>query len=176
MGGDATWAQGPTLSVWIYDSPRGASAGKVRLARLSQRKAVVVLDAATVMWIKGAHRPRIGRSHPRRESRAQDRSPLDVLLSRLVLPAEAGPDQLSTLAEELRGTGLSEEFLRALKESFAPDASALLVLSLAADISEVQAVVERGRARGDVRYLHATMTSEELAALELAARADAPHG
>lgn len=174
MGGGAAWADGPALSVWIYDSPRGAAAGKVRLARLSQRRAVVVLDAATVTWIKGAHRPRIGRPHARTATSVKHMSPLDVLLRQLMAPAEDGADQVLTLADELRAAGLSEEFLRELAATFAPDASALLVLSLAADFDEVQAVVERGRARGDVRYLHVTLTEEEVAALELAARAHAP--
>jgi len=181
MGGDeARWAGGPALSVWIYDSPRGASAGKLRLARLSQRRAVVVLDAATVTWIRGAHRPRIGHSHPRTATSAEDRSPLEVLLGRLMWPAEGesegGSDRFSALARELRATGLDEGFLRQLRESFVPDVSALVVLSLEADFEEVQTVVERGRARGDVRYLHVTLTNEQLSALELLAHAYARDG
>lgn len=175
MGGGATWADQPTLSVWIYDSPRGASAGKVRLERLRQRRAVVVLDAATVMWIKGAHRPRIGRPHARTAT-AKDRSPLGAFLGRLMFPTEPAVDHVRGLASELRATGLSEAFLRELRGSFVPEASALLVLSLAADFDEVQAAIERGRARGDVRYLHVTLTDAELTALELVAHGRLPDG
>jgi hypothetical protein len=119
------------------------------------------------MWIKGAHRPRLGRPHAPPTGSVKDRSPLDVFLSRLIFPSKAGGDHVSTLAGELQATGLGEDFLRELKESLVPDMSALLVLSLAADFHEVQAVVERGRARGDVRHLHVTLTGEELTALEL---------
>lgn len=188
------WTEGPALSVWTYDSPRGAAAGKVRLERLSQRGAVVVVDVATVIWIRGAHRPRIGRPQLGTTSLESRRSTLEVLLGRLVFwPHGAAPDMpggvpedvpadvpagasdgLADLARELAGTGLTEEFLRRVRAGFLPDSSALIVLSRVADFREVELVVQRGRARGDVRLAHLPLTAAGLAALEAFARGDPP--
>lgn len=170
MGADVAWTDGPTLSVWIYDSPRGAAAGKLRLERLSHRGAVTVLDAATVTWIRGAHRPRIGRPHARTVRRASHHSCLHVLLEQLIASGQGG-DDVSALARRLRRAGLSEEFLRELREALTSDSSVLLVLSLAADFDEVQAVIERGRTRGDVRYALVSLSKEQLAELRTLARA-----
>lgn len=166
MSADTVWTEGPTLSVWIYDSPRGAAAGKVRLERLSQRGAVVVVDVATVTWVRGAHRPRIGRPHLDTTFGSSRRSPLEVLLGRLMFPAPQVADNARELARELRPTGLGEDFLQEVGEAFVPDASALVVLSRVADFDEVRLVIERGRARGDVRLLHAFLTPDGITSLE----------
>jgi uncharacterized membrane protein len=166
MSADTAWTQGPTLSVWIYDSPRGAAAGKVRLERLSQRGAVVVVDVATVTWVRGAHRPRIGRPHVDPGFGATRRSPLEVLLGRLMFPGPGIGDNARELGRDLCGVGIGEDFLREMGESFVPDASALVVLSREADVGDVRLVIERGRARGDVRLMHASLAADGIASLE----------
>ena len=166
MSSDTGWAEGPTLSVWVYDSPRGAAAGKLRLERLSQRGAVTVVDVATVTWVRGAHRPRIGRPHVDPGFSATRRSPLEVLLGRLMFPGPDTADNARELGRDLAGTGLGEDFLRELGESLVPDASALVVLSREVDFGEVRLVIERGRARGDVRLLHALLADDGITRLE----------
>lgn len=166
MDSDTAWTEGPTLSAWMYDSPRGAAAGKVRLDRLSQRGAVVVVDAVTVTWVRGAHRPRIGRPHVGTMLAASRRSPLEVLLGLLMFPHAATAEGLCRLTSELCGSGVTEEFLQRLREGFVPDTSALVVLTRGADIEEVQQVIERGRARGDVRLLHVPLAPDGLPVLE----------
>ncbi|SFC56677.1 Uncharacterized membrane protein [Nocardioides terrae] len=173
MDSDAVWTEGPALSAWIYDSPRGAAAGKVRLERLSQRGAVVVVDAATVTWVKGAHRPRIGRPHVATMMRANRTSPLEVLLGHLVFPSAGSLDGPAGLDSALHGTQLTEDFLLALRAGFAPDTSTLLVLSSDAAFDEVQVVIERGRARGDVRLLHTPLGVGGMAALDAFAHTSA---
>jgi uncharacterized membrane protein len=173
MDSDTAWTKGPTLSAWIYDSPNGAAAGKVRLQRLSQRGAIVVVDAVTVTWVRGAHRPRIGRPHGGTMQAAIRRSPLEVLLGRLMFPHGA-LDGVADLASALHGSGLNEEFLRRLRERFVPDTSALLVLTRWADFDEVQLVIGRGRARGDVELFYAPLTETGLPALEALTHRNAP--
>lgn len=165
METDSAWTNGPTLSAWVYDSPRGAAAGKVRLGRLSQRGALVVVDAATVTWVHGAHRPRIGPLHHGAVLGPSRRSPVEVLLGRLLFQ-HGCRDRVGDLVRELAGSGVGEEFLQALLDGFVPDASALVVLTRSADLDEVQLVIERGRARGDVRLLHATLRDGGIEALE----------
>lgn len=167
---DPAWSEGPTLSAWIYDSPRGAVAGKLRLDRLSRRGAVTVVDAATLTWVRGAHRPLLGWLHQGGALGPARRSPLQVLLGRLILQP-GRDDPVPALVRELAGSGLEEPFLRALRDGFAPDGSALLVLSRRADLEAVQLVIERGRARGDVRLLLTPLAPDGLGLLaELAHR------
>ena len=162
---DADWVSGPALSVWRYDSPRGAAAGEMRLTQLRRRGAVDVLDATTVTWAKGAHRPRIrhSRSVP---GGPPSSSPLVALLVRLLDPDPAHEDAVPDLAERLNGTGIDEGLLQEVREFLAPDTSALLVISTDANLADVQAVIERGRARGDVRLLHAPLTEDGLVILQ----------
>ena len=173
MISDTGWAEGPTLSVWVYDSPRGAAAGKLRLERLSQRGAVVVVDVATVTWVRGAHRPRIGRPHLDPTYSATRRSPLEVLLGRLMFPGPDMADNARELGRDLTGTGLEEDFLREMARSLVPDASALVVLARQADFGEVRLVIERGRARGDVRLMHAFLSADGITRLEALAHRSA---
>lgn len=166
MNVDAAWMEGPALSAWIYDSPKGAAAGRVRLNRLSRRGAVVVIDAATVSWVQGAHRPRIG--FPRIEwmTGATPGSALGAVLGRLLFPGHASADHVHQLALELRGTGLDEPFLARLCEAIEPGSSVLLVLSREAEFHDVELVIERGVARGDVRLLRTSLNDQQLTVLE----------
>ncbi len=168
MSPDTGWATGPTLSAWIYDSPRGAAAGQVRLHRLCRRGAVTVVDAATVMWARGAHRPRIGYLPTGAPAGGRRGSPLGVLLERLMVSADpANPtDAVVSMARQLSGIGLGADFLRGLRLALVPDTSGLLVLSRSADLDQVQVVIERGVARGDVRLLHAVLGRDAPAVLE----------
>jgi uncharacterized membrane protein len=158
------WTDGTTLSAWVYDSPRGAAAGEVRLSRLRRRGAVDMADAVTVTWVPGAHRPRVGHTRSGPTDLPSD-SPLARLLVRLTSPDDETCDIVSDLARKLCGSGLDEHFLRQLREALRPGSSALLVLSRHANLDDVQLVVERGRARGDVRLLYALLTNEALTIL-----------
>ncbi|GAB7007020.1 hypothetical protein JCM18899A_44930 [Nocardioides sp. AN3] len=170
---DSTWTEGPTLSAWWYDSPRGAVAGKLRLDRLVQRGAVIAVDVATATWVGGAHRPRVGNGHGGLMLGASRSSPLEVLLSLVLSHPRMSDGELRELMHEIGRTGITEGFLRELRDGLVPDSSALVVLSLGADVEAVQEVIERGRARGDVRLLHTPIDPDGLADLEHFARRSA---
>ena len=70
----------PALTVWCYGTPLGATAGSVRLRRLEQARALEVIDAITVSWAPGAHRPRVTRLWPPPEVTAREPSVLVALL------------------------------------------------------------------------------------------------
>jgi uncharacterized membrane protein len=165
MHSDTDWMLRPTMTVWVYDSPMGAAAGKVRLDRLCHRGSVTVEDAVTVTWVRGAHRPRIGPLRSETTGGATRGSTIGALLDHLLFPS-AEDDGVSLLASQLRGTGLDAAFLDEIKQALVPDSSALLVLSSGADLDAVRAVIERGAVRGDVRLLHAYLTTGALETLE----------
>ena len=159
MRAEDTWTTTPTLTVWAYDSPRGASAGQVRLRRLHRQGAVTVEDALTASWVRGAHRPLIEHVRLGPMTRRADVSPLGALLA-LLLDPPTGREAASLSEQYLGRTGLSEPFLAEVRRSLVPDASAMLVLSSRADFDAVRQVIERGIARGDVRLLHAILTTD----------------
>ncbi|TCI97619.1 DUF1269 domain-containing protein [Aeromicrobium sp. IC_218] len=157
-----------SLTVWHYDTAMGAAAGEVRLKDLQQRGAVTVLDALTVMWVKGAHQPRVGHLRHATATAASKGSVLGlvvgVVLAGPVVGAAAGAG-IAGLAQRLRGTGIDHDFLQELRERLTPGTSALVVLSTDADLDEVREVVERGRARGDVTLMHAQLSDDAPSAL-----------
>jgi uncharacterized membrane protein len=161
-------ARASTLTVWFYDSAMGAAAGEVRLKDLQQRGAVEVLDAVTITWMPGAHAPRVGHLRHKTSASAAKGSALGALVGALVLtPALGGAAGagLGALAQKLRGTGIDRQFLEEMKERLVPGSSALLVLSGKADLDAVRTVIERGRARGDVTLMHASLPQDAPTAL-----------
>jgi uncharacterized membrane protein len=159
-GRSAVRPAAPALTVWVYESALGATAAEVRLKALKDRRSVEVLDAITVSWMPGSHRPLIG--HLRHEkSTAYPRGSVLAGLVGLVFVAPAAgvaPEaRLAALAQRLVGTGIDQTFLQDMKAQLHPESSALLVLSGDADLDVVRPVIERGLARGDVVLMHAQM-------------------
>ncbi len=157
------WERRPTLTMWVYDSVLGAAAGRVRLDALVRRRSVDAREAVTVTWVPGAHRPRIDIL---RRTPALDTSPDDPVLARLVerltVPSAetTSSEPLRELAARLDGTGIDQVLLADMRTALEPGRSALLVFAVSADLDAVRAVIERGRARGDVRLLHAFLAAD----------------
>lgn len=90
-----------TLTVWCYGTPLGAAAGELMLRRLCVRRHLPVIDAVSVSWLPGAHRPRVIHA-PGPEEAAPggattvDPAFVDEVMTRL-LP---GTSELWVLAEE----------------------------------------------------------------------------
>ncbi|HTW13647.1 MAG TPA: DUF1269 domain-containing protein [Nocardioides sp.] len=147
-----------TLTVWLYDTPMGAVAGELRLRALHKRRAVLVLDAVTVIWIPGAHRPRIGHLRYPTSQVAAQRSVLGALVGAVLLPTAVpvtDPEAvgLNAWADRLGGTGIDQPFLEDVRSRIVPGTSALLVLSSDTDLDVVRPLVQHGLARGDVSLL-----------------------
>ena len=155
-----SWATRPTMAVWSYDSPMGASAGYVRLRELQRRGAVSVADVVTVTWVPGTHRPRIGHLRaPRTVHRPFTYSALGALADVLARSTSSGPgrDPVAVLAELLEGTGLDADVLSTIRSSIAPGRSVMLVLSTGADPAKTLPVIRRGLDRGDVTLAHVVL-------------------
>jgi uncharacterized membrane protein len=159
-GKDAGDLSATTLTVWHYNSAMGASAGEVRLRDLEERGALTVIDAITVLWMPAALKPRIGRFRSRTGARARRGAVLGGLAGTLVLAPVAGAAVgagVGALADRLRRTGIDEAFLEEIERRLVPGSSALLVLSENADLDAIRPILERGRSRGDVTLMHATL-------------------
>jgi uncharacterized membrane protein len=156
-----------TLTVWLYDSAMGAAAGEVRLKDLQERGAVTIVDAVTITWVSGTHKPHVGHlRHAPRTSAARGSVLAAFVRSLLLAPAESGVGaRITALSGTGRGSGIDETFLEQLKMNLSPGTSALLVLSSDADLDLVRPFVERGLARGDVRLMHAWLPDDASEAL-----------
>jgi uncharacterized membrane protein len=146
-----------TLTVWHYDTAMGAAAGEVRLKDLQQQRAVHVVDEITVTWVPGADEPHLGHLLRQGPASIARGSMLGAMVGALLLAPVAGAAAgggVAALAEQLRDTGIDQDFLEEVKDRITPGTSALLVLSGEADLETVGAFVERGLARGDVRLMH----------------------
>jgi uncharacterized membrane protein len=161
------------LTAWVYDSPVGAAAGELRLRRLRQRGAVTLEEAATVTWVPGAHRPR---TRPLQQTTSGSSSSLlDGLCSCLwpaepalqVTAPEAAPGA-ARLTRHLADAGIEPAFLDEIRAAVTPGSSALLVLALDVDLDAIRAVIERGRARGDVVLLHTWLAADAATHIDLA--------
>lgn len=151
----ARWRSGPSLTVWVYDSPLGAAAGEIRLHDLVRRGAVILIEAVTVTWVRGSHRPHVG--HLRRRSEPAAASLLCALVAALTDDVRGAEDRIETLVHELDGTGIDRSVLVDARAALTPGTSGLLVLAKDVDLDVVRPIVEHGRARHGVVMVHADL-------------------
>jgi len=164
------WRAAPSLTIWVYDSPLGATAGEVRFQELARRGAVVVAEAAVVTWVRGSHRPHV--RVLRRRASPPEMSVLGELVRLLARPGVEPADPVSALAERIAGAGIDQQLLVEVRRALAPGTSALLVLASDVDLGVVRPIVEHGRARRGVAMMHADLTPT---ALDVLRQALLPH-
>lgn len=134
----------PELCVWCYDTPLGAPAGQARLRHGRRNGVVSVDDATTVVWVRGAHRPRV--RHLRRES----------LLGQLVPLLVQSPSGVRSAPDG--------DFLQSVRAALVPGTSTLVVLAGTSSLDVLRPVVERGVADGGLQLFHAPVGQPGLAA------------
>lgn len=150
----------PTLTVWCYGTPLGATAGSVRLRRLEEARALEVIDAIVVSWAHGAHRPRVTRLWPPAEVSPREPSVLVALL-RTVLPASHdGDPPHPDVVDRIAAAGVEPRLLEAVTARLVPRTSALLVLSGVEDLSVVVPAVRQRIVSGEVTLLRAELPDD----------------
>ncbi len=137
------------LTVWRYPTPFGADQGELQLKILVEQDALVVHDAASVVWMQGAKEPKV--RHLRHDTaRSASRGALwGGLVGMLVLNPVAGAAAgaaATAATHKLRSTGIDEEFLSTVREQLAPGTSALIVLSSDAREDLIRPVLARSEA------------------------------
>ncbi|HET6652955.1 MAG TPA: hypothetical protein VFH10_09970 [Nocardioides sp.] len=161
MSGKAAPAEArPTLTMWTYDSPLGATAGEMRLRTLRQHGALRVHDAITITWMAGSHAPRTGRLRHGYMRPRPEQSMLAAIVDPLLQIAAGGgrtEAALNEVAAALEGTGVDLDALRAIGQAVTPGTSSLLVLASHADPEVIRPVVERGLARGDLTLIRVSL-------------------
>lgn len=148
-----------SLAAWIYDSAMGAATGQLRLRGMQRLHEITVIDHASIAWLRGAHRPRLGYdpgTHP-----ATKATPLAEFARQLVQDPGA-------LAARLATIGVDPELATDLHRQVRPGTSVLLVLSPSTDVAELGAAMERGLSRHGIAVVTTQLNhdvAEQLLAL-----------
>ena len=131
----------PSLTVWRFPTPYGADQGELRLKMLRDQGAIVVHDAATVVWFANRKRPRVRQLKHMRGSGALGGAFWGTLLGSVFLMPFAGAAVgagAGALRHHLSDAGIDDDFIKQLRERLTPGTSALFVLSSDADMEQVR--------------------------------------
>jgi uncharacterized membrane protein len=130
-----------TLTVWKFPTPFGADTGELRLKALRDQGAIVIHDAAVVVWRPEDKEPKVREFKHKRGSHALGGTFWGTLVGSVVLMPVAGAvvgAATGELVGKLRKSGIDEAFVRRLREQLTPGTSALFVLSSDADMDRVK--------------------------------------
>ena len=120
------------LTVWKFGTPNGADAALEKLRLLQQQNLIMVQDAAVVSWEEGKNKPKTRELHDTRLGGALGGGFWGLLfgliffvpLLGLAIGAAAG-----ALAGSLADVGISDSFIKSVRNQVTPGTSALFLLS-----------------------------------------------
>jgi uncharacterized membrane protein len=131
-----------TLTAWKFTTPYGADAALQKLEGLQPQQLIQVQDAAVVSWEVGRKKPKTREMHSAKKTGALGGGFWGLLFGLiffvpilgLAIGAAAG-----ALAGSLTDAGISDSFIKEVREKVTPGTSALFVLSSNAVIDRVSA-------------------------------------
>jgi uncharacterized membrane protein len=138
-----------TLTVWKFNTPRGADDALAKLEKLHTEMLINLHDAAVVSWAAGRKKPHTHEMHDTTTSGALMGAFWGMLFGLIfflpLLGAALGAATGAWIGS-LRDVGISDAFIREIREKVTPGTSALFVLStggvydrLAAEFSDTEA-------------------------------------
>jgi uncharacterized membrane protein len=121
-----------SLTVWKFGTPFGADAALETLKGLQQQNLITVQDAAVVSWEEGKSKPKTRELHDTRLGGALGGGFWGLLFGLiffvpflgLAIGAAAG-----ALAGSLADVGISDSFIKSVRDQVTPGTSALFLLS-----------------------------------------------
>src|ERR1700678_1936655 len=148
-----------TLTAWKFATPGGASDAMETLERLEAQQLIQVHDAAVVTWPVGAKKPKTLEMNDTKKAGALGGGFWGLLfgliffipLIGLAIGAAAG-----ALMGSLTEVGISDTFIKTVRDEITPGTSALFLLSSDAVIDRV-----KGEFEGDDAQLISTNLSSE---------------
>jgi len=129
-----------SLTVWKFGTPFGADAALEKMKLLQEQNLIVVQDAAVVSWEEGKGKPKTRELHDTRLGGALGGGFWGLLfgliffvpLLGLAIGAAAG-----ALAGSLADVGISDSFIKSVRDQVTPGTSALFLLSSDAVFDQV---------------------------------------
>lgn len=130
-----------TLTVWKFDSVKGAEEAAETLKVLASQELITVHDAAMVRWEEGAKKPKTQQLHNLMATGALGGAFWGMLLGLIffvpLLGAAVGA-ATGALSASLADVGIDDGFINRVREQVTPGTSALFVLSSDAVVDKVK--------------------------------------
>ena len=121
-----------TLTVWKFDSPTGAEQAESTLLDLQKQQLITVHDAATVSWEQGKRKPRTRQARNMTGAGALGGAFWGLLFGLIffvpILGLAVGAAS-GALFGSLADTGISDSFIKSVRDKVTPGTSALFLLS-----------------------------------------------
>jgi uncharacterized membrane protein len=131
-----------SLTVWKFQTPFGADAALEKLERLETQQLIVLQDAAVVSWEVGKNKPKTRQLHDAKLGGALGGGFWGLLFGLIffvpILGLAIGAAS-GALLGRMADVGISDSFIRSVREEVTPGTSALFVLSSDAVIDRVKA-------------------------------------
>jgi uncharacterized membrane protein len=156
-----------TLTAWKFDTAEGADAAEAKLVELSKQELIHIQDAATVSWPADRKKPKTRQLDNLTGAGAVGGAFWGLLfgilffipLLGLAIGAAAG-----AIGGSLADAGISDDFIKGVREQVTPGTSALFVLSSDAVLDKVVEAFKESKAQ----LISTNLTNEQEAALRAA--------
>jgi uncharacterized membrane protein len=142
-----------TLSAWLFDSPEGAAQAETLLLDLQKQKILVVQDAATVSWPKGAKKPKTRELTSTGWAGAGMGGLWGLLFGLLffvpLLGVAIGAG-IGALMGHFADYGIDKDFIDAVKKKVVPGTSALFLMTSNANAEKVAEEVKNAGLKAEL--------------------------
>ena len=130
-----------SLTVWKFSTPYGADAAMERLQMLQSQQLITVQDAAMVSWEEGKKKPKTRQLHDTKKGGALGGAFWGMLFGLIffipILGLAIGA-ATGALFGSLADVGISDSFIKSVRDQVTPGTSALFLLSSDAVIDRVR--------------------------------------
>jgi uncharacterized membrane protein len=142
ISGTTNWRAGmASLTVWKFSTPYGADAAMERLQMLQSQQLITVQDAAMVSWEEGKKKPTTRQLHDTKRGGALGGAFWGMLFGLIffipILGLAIGA-ATGALFGSLADVGISDSFIKSVRDQVTPGTSALFLLSSDAVIDRVR--------------------------------------
>jgi uncharacterized membrane protein len=131
-----------SLTVWKFPTPFGAEAALQKLEGLQTQQLITVQDAATVSWEVGKKKPKTNQLHDMKKGGALGGGFWGLLFGLIffvpILGLAIGAAS-GALFGSLADVGISDSFIKGVRDQITPGTSALFLLSSDAVMDRVKA-------------------------------------
>lgn len=129
-----------TLTVWKFDSARGAEDALARLERMQKEELIRINDAAYVYWPEGKKQPKTQQVNNLTAAGALGGSFWGLLFGLIFfvpLLGMAVGAAMGALSGSMADVGIDDDFIREVQQQVTPGTSALFVMTSSAVVDKV---------------------------------------
>ena len=153
-----------TLTAWKFSTPQGADLALEKLGKLQSQQLINVQDAAVVSWEEGRKKPKTRELHDTKKAGALGGGFWGLLFGLIffvpILGLAVGAG-MGALFGSMADVGISDDFIKSVREQVTPGTSALFLLSSDAVFDRVRSEF----AGSDAELISTNLTAEQEAKL-----------